>query len=764
MRSGLRSTWPSTVGVALLVAVVGTAVLTLAAGVARTLSAPDRYSASFGDDFDLSLEQFSGRPRAEEVAALPSVAGVEAASFVFGGLQMPGASAPIESFVFAGSPLAFGAQVVDGRAPDAAEPGEFVATRSWLELANLELGAELSLVTITQSEADERGFDVAEPAGPLVLARLVGVVAGPNEIQDPTPLALFPSTLLDVGDVGVASTVGVVALAPGATSADLRADLDALPDGEQFGLGPAEWVPEEVRTAVRTQAQGLGVVAVIVALASVAVVGQLLSRRVRLASSARRIMSAIGLTRAQVVADPVCSTAIPVVAGVATAAVVSVSLSGVFPIGFARDIEPAPGWRFEPVVHIAGPVLLVAALLTWVGLASVVGALDGRAIVRPGLAEQVAGHLPFGPAAAGLRLALTRHPSDPGVARVPLLGLVLVLVLLVGALVLGASVARFIDEPARYGTNFDVATGVGGDTVPREVLAVLDDTAEIADVTLYGTVLATVGTTTFDLIGLDARRGRLEPEVLDGRLARAADELVLGRVTARALDVGIDDEVTVVGSAGPVTFRVSGMAILPSIEGADGIGDGGLVTLDGLRSVDPEAALGVAAVRFRSASGGAAQRLGEQIGFSLGPPDRPPAVVNLARAQSTPFLVAAALAALAGLSLAHQLLTSTRRRRRDLAVIQALGADRQWVAGALHWQATILAVVVVVVALPLGVGAGRVVYQAYMDRLGARADLSVPLDLLAAVTMSTVLLGNLAALVPVRRVRLDAPGAVLAEA
>jgi predicted lysophospholipase L1 biosynthesis ABC-type transport system permease subunit len=41
---------------------------------------------------------------------------------------------------------------------------------------------------------------------------------------------------------------------------------------------------------------------------------------------------------------------------------------------------------------------------------------------------------------------------------------------------------------------------------------------------------------------------------------------------------------------------------------------------------------------------------------------------------------------LAVLSMSHQLITSARRRRRDLGIVRALGADRRWVSRVLHWQ------------------------------------------------------------------------------
>jgi hypothetical protein len=49
------------------------------------------------------------------------------------------------------------------------------------------------------------------------------------------------------------------------------------------------------------------------------------------------------------------------------------------------------------------------------------------------------------------------------------------------------------------------------------------------------------------------------------------------------------------------------------------------------------------------------------------------------------------------------------------------------------------------------------VYQAYIDRIGARDDLSVPYAMLAALVVGLVVLGNLATIVPARRARRDLP-------
>jgi putative ABC transport system permease protein len=564
-----------------------------------------------------------------------------------------------------------------------------------------------------------------------------------------------------VGDVGIATTVGAIALEPGASIDDLRAQLDSLPNGDVFGLEPAEWVPADVRVAVSAQGQGLAVVAAIVAAAGIAVVGQLVSRQGRVTPGQRSAMRAIGLTRAQVVAVSSCSIVVPVGVGAILAAGAAVLASSRFPVGLARRVEPDPGVLFDPAVHIGAAVVFAGAVSAWVLVSMLPGDRQHSPRGHRGLAEIAVSRMRPGPAATGLRYALIRHPRDPGSVRAPAVALILVQTVLVGAVTFGASVDRLIDDPARHGSNFDFATGAGEDQVPPEIQALLEQDPDVADVTLYGTSFASVGATSLDVTGMERLRGSLEPDVLAGRLPANAREMVLGRTSARELGVDVDDDVVVVGARGPQAFRVTGFAVLPSVEGGDGIGEGGLVTLDGLRRLEPDARLGVAAVRLQRGGTGAAdavERIGAAIGSAVGLPDPPPAIRNLERVRSTPYIVAWSLGALAVLSMSHQLITSARRRRRDLGIVRALGADRRWVSRVLHWQVTVLAVAVTAVSLPLGVAAGRLVSHAYIDRIGGRTDLSVPYTSLLVVATGLLVLGNVAAAVSARAARRDQPG------
>lgn len=62
--------------------------------------------------------------------------------------------------------------------------------------------------------------------------------------------------------------------------------------------------------------------------------------------------------------------------------------------------------------------------------------------------------------------------------------------------------------------------------------------------------------------------------------------------------------------------------------------------------------------------------------FQVMAPSSPADLVNFGDTQALPLLLGLSLALLALLTVAHLLLTSARRRRRDLAVLRAIGFTR----------------------------------------------------------------------------------------
>ena len=73
------------------------------------------------------------------------------------------------------------------------------------------------------------------------------------------------------------------------------------------------------------------------------------------------------------------------------------------------------------------------------------------------------------------------------------------------------------------------------------------------------------GDTTIGLVGTELVKGGLAPRLLEGRLPASPDELALGRAIASQLHLGVGDEMALTGSGGDGTFRVVGLAVVPSL-------------------------------------------------------------------------------------------------------------------------------------------------------------------------------------------------------
>jgi ABC-type lipoprotein release transport system permease subunit len=767
LRCRLRSLAGAYAGLAVVVAITFAVVLTLLAGAVRTLSAPDRYSASRDVRFDASVEQISGRPRTSEVEGLDAVDQVHAATFVFGAVvpQGAGLEEAARALVFAGSHAAFGTALVDGREPDPAAPHEFAATRSFVRATGASLGDRFDLWVIPQGPADASGFDAVDQATRLLRGTLVGIIDGPSELQDGYPLVAFPAGVLDLGDVGVAATQNVVSIAPGRTLDDLRAQLDELPDASQFGIDRGDWVPSVVRSSVSAYGQGLAVLAGIAAVATIVVVGQLLSRQVRLSEDERLVLRSMGMTRGQVAGDPLLGAAVSTVVGAVAAVGLAYLASGLFPTDFVRHVEPDPGRRFETLALLPGAFAVAVLVLAWVFVAIVVSGREPSGARQASVIDALAQRAPPR-AATALRLAFTRQARDSTRPRAAVVGAAAVVAVLFGAVTFGASLAGLVDRPSRWGQNFDLTLGQGGGPLSEDARAALEEDPDVAAVSLFGTVLTTVGAQGFDVTGVLSVLGSTAPHVFEGRLADGADELAIGRVAARRLGVGVGDDLTVVGPSGAQTLTITGVAVIPGVEGGDGVGEGGLVTLDGLLRIDPSAGPTAAGIRLRpeASPDAARQRLSETTGMAVGPGfDRPGVILNVGRVRSIPYLVAAVLGVLVLLNLAHHLILSLQRRRRDIAVLQALGADGRWVTGVVHWQASLFTLLVVALGTPVGIMAGRVVYRAFVARIGAVDTVTVPIGVVAGALVGLVLLANVIAAPSAHQARRRPPSGALTE-
>jgi predicted lysophospholipase L1 biosynthesis ABC-type transport system permease subunit len=218
---------------------------------------------------------------------------------------------------------------------------------------------------------------------------------------------------------------------------------------------------------------------------------------------------------------------------------------------------------------------------------------------------------------------------------------------------------------------------------------------------------------------------------------------------------------------------VVGRASFPSLADRLSLGDGAGFTLAGLRSgLPPDVAppTDTMLVRFKHdvARDAAIDRLSEHVSAACAcaimRPSEPVDLVNFGRVEYFPAVLTGVIGGLGALTLAHLLVSSTRRRRRDLAVLQVLGFVPAQVRRAVGWQATTVVLVAAVFGVPLGVAAGRAAWTRFADQLGVAAPPVVPaLAVLVAMPLAALLIANAAALLPARAAVRSSPGHTLHE-
>jgi putative ABC transport system permease protein len=122
--------------------------------------------------------------------------------------------------------------------------------------------------------------------------------------------------------------------------------------------------------------------------------------------------------------------------------------------------------------------------------------------------------------------------------------------------------------------------------------------------------------------------------------------------------------------------------------------------------------------------------------------------VNFGRVQRLPIVLAGLLATLGIAVFTYLLTTSVRRRRRDLAVLKALGFARREVRVVLGAQATVVAAITAFVGVPLGIVAGRIAWVALAGRLGVPARPVVELPVIALIVVFTMVTANIVGAIP----------------
>jgi hypothetical protein len=793
LRSEIRTRWRSWLGLALLIGLAGAAAVAAAAGARRTETAYPRFVQA-QNGYDLITGGSAGNidpARAlAQIEAMPAVA-------QWARIDVAASSAILPSGRVAPAPELMAVTDLTGRAGFQLNRFKVISGR----MANLRAPGEAMIDFPTADREDLRvgsviRFIVGSPdAKPVRLAavRIVGVVASPGQ---------FPA-------VGASSASGSVYVTPAFVRSNgirpspgdaallirLRhgaADRDAfLHQMRAAGLGGVD-IPEVqltqtagIQRSIRLESQALWALCVLTGLAAFAIVGQSLARQTYLDSADLPALWALGFSRAQLFSLGMIRAAIIGLASACVVAPVAVLLSPLTPVGLARIAEPDPGFAVDALPLVLGAVLvavltmLASAVPAWTAARTAAAARrEGPGPGRrrsPAFTSSLSRAWRSPAAATGIGMALQPGRGRTAVpVRSAIFGATLGVAALTASLVFAASLGHLLDTPRLSGFTWDAFVSVEGG-LPRAAAALRAD-PKIAGYTRGGFTGVRIGQLRLMTLVLGGS-GPAGPVITAGVPPTGSDEVALGASTMRAAHTAIGRTVGLVpdqagGHPKPARMRVVGTVIVPPTPFlVTRLGEGAALALPGYMRIDPGAARQPGGLPFlvRFAPG-----VGRDAGLAAVTKDltglpnpyvtaaeRPANVVSLASIAGLPVALSGLLALIAAGALAHTLISSTRRRRRDLAILKTLGFVRRQVRHAIAWQATTIAAIALLIGLPAGIAGGRWAWRVFAAQLGVLPEPAVPLTTILIAIPAALALANLIAAAPARAAARTQSAAVL---
>ena len=480
-------------------------------------------------------------------------------------------------------------------------------------------------------------------------------------------------------------------------------------------------------------------------------------------------LRALGVSRAQLILLGVGRAGLVAAVTAGVALIVAVALSPLMPIGRAGDLEPQPGIDFDVLVLAAGAALIFLAALAAGAIAAARTALAAGAPSSPvSIGARAGTSTPIGlpPAMlAGIRLAFARGPGASGVAAGPIItGVVAAVAVAAAALIFSASLGKLLTTPSLYGQNWDYEAPFDPSDVPKlragGRIPGLPPGRWLNGAAVGASSSLVVGG---NLVGVDAYddvKGRVPPTVVEGRAPTRAGEILLARKTLDELDLQIGDSVEVRRGTRTAPMRVVGLGVLPEGERVK-FGEGAALTFEGFKRVVPDAILFLVHLNVATGAEHEAGMARLERQYDWPGPARPSSIGDFGGIEGMPTLIAGLLVLTAAAALAHALVTSVRRRRRELAILKTLGFVRGQILAAVAWQATTLAGIGLIVGLPLGVAAGRFVWNVFAEDLGVVPEPVVPAGWTLLIVPATLLIAVLIAAIPGRMAARTQPALAL---
>jgi len=792
--AALRRRWRSWLAIALLIAVVGGLVLAAAAAGRRTENAFPRFVSAHG--FDSIV--YASRP-VPAVAHLPGVASITE-------LILPDAGNPTCDCAPQINGNDFGVAVVSGRGkspftlvsgqlPDPSKPDQVLASSTLQQDNGVQVGSVIHVAFEAPSQSadyNNPNTGYVDPHGPHLALQVVGIEA--TEIEFPsgsTPVYLLyagPGFARSVLPHTAVDYQYLVRLRHGAAGIP---QFDERVSGLNLGIGSVGASSEDgtaatIQASIHPQAVGWWILAALAALVGLAVVGQALARQSAVESEDHPTLVAVGMSGRELFALDMARNLVVGLAGAVGAVAIATALSPIAPLGEARLAEDSTGIAFDSLVLLLGAlatVVVVLALGIWPALrAARTRRLEERA--GPSRSSAVVRNLvTLGApptAVIGVRNALERRSGGSAVPLgSALLGMVLAVIALCATGVFGASLTHLTATPRLYGDPEQLSFQPPNPALLTSLehnpaVTAVTTGVGAGDVTVKGKIVGAIAGTSV--------KGPFLFSTVAGNPPVADDEIGLGVSTMHLVGAHIGSVVDITftthtGQPHTEPYRVVSQISFPQFGGFVSLGTGILLTTAGLVRAACPPGPQLALCRQKVASKGSD---GVRVSFAPGPngkaamdrylaaypsitsePLAPTSLVNFGEAVNFPLIFGAMLAVFGAATLAHLLVVSVSRRRREVGLLKVLGFVNRQVVSTVSWQATTLALVGVVVGVPLGLVIGRTVWNTFADNLGAVPVAVVPILLTAAITVGVLVAANVIAIAPALVATRSKPGDLL---
>jgi hypothetical protein len=704
--------------------------------------------------------------------------------------------------------------VNQGRLASPQRADEIVVAPVIARLLGWHVGQVVPFGFYSNAQQGLRGFGTKAVRPALrINMKIVGLASLSSEVVEddvdilPTFIPLTPAfarEALASGGMSSALTFGIKTTGGAATVPFVEREIAGLaPPGEQVTDHALTPVVAKADRALKPISIALGVFGAVALLAALLVSVQLVARRLRVDREDLRILRALGANPAETVLDGLIGLEAAVVLGSILAVIIAVALSPLSPLGPVASVSTDSGLSWDWTVLGFGLLTLIIVLGGTAALLAVAAAPHRTALrprLRPTSGARVVASAAraglSGPGVVGVRMAL--EPGE-GRAAVPvrsaLLGSVLAVALVVTTLTFGDSLHALVSNPPLYGWNWTYTlnpVGSGGGEVPQIALTMLKHDKDVAAYSgaSYNNLQVDGQEVPF-LVENDG--APVTPPILTGHGFRGGKEIVLGAATMAQLHKSLGETVTVSFGAPadapvyipPTPFRIVGTATFPAVGFASTVSDhtsmgtGVLIPFQALpkpfvAAIDsgPDPALvgpNLVLVRTRTDVPAAAalaslQRIvaAADRAFATAPGgsagnaivvqgvQRPAEITNYKTIGLTPAILVAGLVLGAMAALALTLVASVRQRRRDLALLKTMGFVRRQLAAAVAWQATTAATIGIVMGIPLGIVAGRWLWDLFAEQINAVPYPTVSVPSVVLVALGTVLLANIVATLPAR--------------